>query len=131
VRRLLGFFVLVVARLAHAEPRVVSLETDPNLGRAMTTALASWHATVTSSPTPVPGRDLDDAIRTAHRIARSTAARIVVWISPEPSGPPSLWIYDDGTRGIVVRPLPAAPPYDEETAAASATSSRSPRAHLR
>jgi hypothetical protein len=120
--RWLPFLALLATHTAHAEPpHVIDLTRDPNLAHAMTTALTSWHIGVSPSDDPPPGRDLDDAVRTAHRIARGGAARIVVWVSKdETSGAYSLWIYDDGTRGIVVRQLTTAPPYDDETAAAIA-----------
>jgi hypothetical protein len=69
-----------------------------------------------------PGRDIDDAIRTAHRIARGAGALGVVWMAPDPAPATtwSLWVYDDRAHQIAVRPLPSAPPYDDATSAAIA-----------
>ena len=101
--------------------RVVAIEPDPHLEQATRVALTSWHVDLVSTQGPAPGRDLDDAIRTAHRIARASQARAVVWISPDPASKGySLWVYDDRAHAIAVRPLPSAPPYDDATSAAIA-----------
>jgi hypothetical protein len=95
--------------------RVVAVDPDPHFEQATRVALTSWHVDVVTSEGPPPGRDLDDAIRTAHRIARASKAGAVVWIAAG-----SLWVYDDRVHTIAVRPLPSAPPYDEATSAAIA-----------
>jgi len=114
---------LVAARTASGqEPlaRLITIAPDPSLERAARLALMSWHVEVGSADVPVPGRDMDDAIRTAHRIARSSSARAVVWLSSDANGTYSLWVYDDRAHNIAVRPLASPPPYDDETAAAIA-----------
>lgn len=121
--------MLLVAALAAKEAsaaeenggRVVAIDPDPHLEQATRVALTSWHVEVVSAQGPAPGRDLDDAIRTAHRIARASQARAVVWLSPDPATKGfSLWVYDDRAHAIAVRPLPSAPPYDDATSAAIA-----------
>jgi len=60
---------------AIAEParRVVLADSDPELGRALTTALAPWKFEIVVDPTPVPDT------RAADARARGGDARFVVW----------------------------------------------------
>ena len=117
---------VLAAPAAFAEPteeaRVVTIGADPQVEQALELALASWRVKVVESQEPAPGRDLDDAIRTAHRIARAAGARGVVWTTPgaAPDAAWSLWVYDDRAHQIAIRPLPAPPPYDDATSAAIA-----------
>ncbi len=111
---------LVASQGARAQPtapdsRIVAIDTDSHFDHALELALTSWRVDVSAEPGPAPGRDIDDAIRTAHRIARRDSARAVVWMTSA-----ELWVYDERTHQIAVRPLPSPPPYDEATAAAIA-----------
>ncbi len=116
------FALLVAVRSASGQTnaRLVAIDPGASLEHAASLALTSWHVEVVAADGPSPDRDMDNAIRTAHRIARSSRARAVVWLSPDASATYSLWVYDDRTHTITVRPLAAAPPYDDETAAAVA-----------
>jgi hypothetical protein len=110
---------LVVAKSAPAQNadggKVVAVGADVHFVDATRVALTSWHVDVVDADGPTPGRDLDDAIKVAHAIARERDARAVVWIAGG-----SLWVYDDRAHAIAVRPLPSQPPYDEATSAALA-----------
>ena len=115
-----------------APARVVTIGADAQLEQALEVALTSWHVAVVASDEPAPDRDLDNAIRTAHRIARASGARGVVWMTSNGVGSAeggtarardaewSLWVYDDRAHQIAIRPLPSAPPYDDATSAAIA-----------
>ncbi len=100
----------------------MTIGADAPLEQALELALTSWHVKIVSSGEPAPGRDLDDAIRTAHRIARASGARGVVWMVPGSGENASwqLWVYDDRAHQIAIRPLSAPPPYDDVTSAAIA-----------
>jgi hypothetical protein len=113
------------ARADGAKPpsdaRVLTIDADAHLEQALELAMTSWHVEVVPSNEPAPGRDLDDAIRTAHRVARAAPARAVVWMARDPGRETwSLGIYDDRAHQIAFRPLPSPPPFDEATAAAIA-----------
>lgn len=103
------------AQSAPPDSHIVAIDTDAHFDHELELALTSWHVDVSTEPGPAPGRDIDDAIRTAHRIARKGSARAVVWMTHE-----ELWVYDERTHQIAVRPLPSPPPFDEATAAAIA-----------
>ncbi len=117
---LLAMLVVVRTAFGQSSARVVAIAPDPGLERALGLALTSWHVDVVSADGPTPGRDMDDAIRTGHRIARSSSARAILWISSDANATYSLWVYDERAHAIAVRPLATPPPYDDETAAAIA-----------
>ena len=115
---------MLLAALAATKPafagderagKIVAVHADPRFVDATRVALVSWHVDVIASEEATPGTDLDGAMKAAQRIARSQDARAVVWIEGG-----SLWVYDDRSHAVAVRPLPSPPPWDDATSAALA-----------
>ncbi len=110
------------ASSSTAAPRLVTVRADPGLSHALDVALASWHVRLVPVDGPVPDADLDEAIRTAHRLARESGAQAVLWLrrGPTHGGEWSLWMYDERAHQVTVRPLDGAPPFDDAAAASVA-----------
>jgi hypothetical protein len=118
----------MVAVLAHAAPvaaqaepeRVVLAGMPANLADATDTVLVPWRI-ARVRVARAPAADQDQARRDAKLLAARTRAGAVVWVARTPQGP-TLWVYDASSGQLLSRPLPAAPPYDDPTAASVALS---------
>ncbi len=121
---MLATSLLVAARIAYAGDRRVGLvDTDPAFVEAVTRALAAWDVDVTHLTIGRPESDLTVASKWAHDVSATSSLGALVWLAPESGRQgPSLWLYDASTEQIVIRPLPASPPFDPPTAAAVALS---------
>ncbi len=112
VPRLALLMVVVATAVAHADPdanqRVVLADPDPELRRAMETALAPWRLEVVTEDAPPP-----DTV-TAEQQAQAQTARFVVWRDAS-----QLVVYDH-ERGSAERRDSRAGTLDPPTAAAAA-----------
>ncbi len=126
VRRLVAAFVLLVVALsaspAHAaRRRVVLVNADPQLLRAVVVTLTAWDLDVVSHAATSPGATLPDAERRAVDLSRELSADVLAWISVG-KDEAVLWIFDTDTKQIGSRVLSDRPPFDEASAAAVALS---------
>lgn len=125
-----AWFVVVAAALtvfpavARAEGRVVVVNGDPVLVKAISRALIPWGLEIIA----VTDSAIEPEMRGALAHARETAVRdraaAVVWTAPTANAgaTESLWVYDTATEQIVVRPLSASAPFDLAMAASIALS---------
>jgi hypothetical protein len=122
VTRILGLWLAALLGAATSPrsaaaadpPRVVYLGDDAELTRALEVALGPWGVVVVTTADPPP-RDLP----AAGELAAVVDADAMVWTATV-AGVPTLHVYDETVRQLVVRPLAAAPPFDAPTAAAVA-----------
>lgn len=119
----------VIALVAGAQParaedgeageRVVLVAPPAGLDEAVRAALAGWPIEVVIEPEGAPGSTMPGSAARARALAEGHGAAAVVWLGRDDGGL-ALWVYDRESGRAVTRPLPAAPPYDEPTAAAVA-----------
>ncbi len=126
VRRLAAALILFVAMLASssahaARRRVVLVNADAQLLRAVVVTLTAWDIDVVSHQATAPGATLPDAQRRADELAHEVHADALAWISVG-KDEAVLWIYDTDTKQIGSRVLSDRPPFDDASAAAVALS---------
>src|SRR5690606_34545597 len=119
----------VIALVAGAQParaedgeageRGVLVAPPAGLDEAVRAALAGWPIEVVIEPEGAPGSTMPGSAARARALAEGHGAAAVVWLGRDDGGL-ALWVYDRESGRAVTRPLPAAPPYDEPTAAAVA-----------
>ena len=122
---LIGICVAVhsAPQMARAEnaAEVLLVDTPIELTTAVRTALTAWNVSVARIQAGDPGGTMPDATSRARALAEKHSGAAVVWISESQEGR-ALWLYDPRSDRAVARPLTAAPPFDEPTAAAVALS---------
>lgn len=120
---LLAAMVLLSAAWAAGAdpPRVVVLQPDDELLRAISLSLSPWGVQTAGSDAPPPQSTQPEAVQTASRIARRLGVDAVVWVSSTEHGS-LLWVFDSRTGEIATRMLAETPPFDGAAAAAVALS---------
>ncbi len=119
---LLGLLTCVAPSVACAQAspqRVVLVDADAELLRAVRSSLAPWGVDIVSVDGDVPPGSMPLAAESGRAIALERHADAVVWISDGSSGA-ALWVYDARAERSLARELTAAPPFDPPTAAAVA-----------
>src|SRR5688500_13686212 len=85
--------VLNVTVAGAGQRRVVVLQPDDELLRAIVIALAPWGLDIVRSDAPMPGSSQPEAVRTALSLAQRLDAEAVVWVTSVDGGS-LLWVFD-------------------------------------
>ncbi|HLK38314.1 MAG TPA: hypothetical protein VKU41_16240 [Polyangiaceae bacterium] len=99
---------LVYPAVASAgERRVVLVDVDPPVARALLVTLSPWDIVVYTVTGPVPETDARAALFGARALALAQHADAVVWLRPQGEADPygSLWVYDAQTEQLSIQPL--------------------------
>jgi hypothetical protein len=114
--------VLLTAASAAGEGRrrIVVLQPDDELFRAISLSLSPWDVETTRSDA-APRASQPEAVEGASRLARELGVEAVVWISRAERGS-LLWVFDAGSGDFTIRRLAETPPFDGAQAAAVALS---------
>ena len=104
-----------------ATHRVAVIDADQALVHALDVALSPWGVEVDEHAVVAPGATMPMATDRARALASDARADAVVWLSSSDGGY-ALWVYDAESDHASARRLPAAPPFDDTTAAAIALS---------
>jgi hypothetical protein len=119
---LLALVVLLAAGGAAAEAqRIVVLQPDDELFRAISLSLSPWNVESTRSDALPPHASQPEAVERASQLARELRVQAVVWTSRAERGS-VLWVFDARGGGITTRMLAETPPFDSAAAAAVALS---------
>jgi hypothetical protein len=119
---LLALLVLLAADGAAAEAqRIVVLQPDDELFRAISLSLSPWNVESTRSDALLPHASQPEAVEQAARLARELRVQAVVWTSRAERGS-VLWVFDARGGGVTTRMLVETPPFDSAAAAAVALS---------
>jgi hypothetical protein len=101
--------------------RVAVVSDDRGLVEAVALALAPWGLDVVGVVPAQRAPMLRDVLGQGKPLAAKHQAAIVVGIASN-DGRAVLWIYEDASGQVTIRPLAGPPPYDEATAASVALS---------
>ncbi len=105
---------------SEGQRRIVVLQPDDELFRAISLSLSPWDVETTRSdaspPASQPGRS-----EGASSLARELGVEAVVWISSAERGA-MLWVFDARSGDFTIRVLAETPPFDSAQAAAVALS---------
>jgi hypothetical protein len=114
--------VLLTAASARSEDqsRIVVLQPDDELFRAISLSLSPWNVETTRSDAS-PLALQPEAVEGASHLARELGVEAVVWISSAARGS-LLWVFDARSGDFAVRTLAERPPFDSAQAAAVALS---------
>ncbi|HEX6277557.1 MAG TPA: hypothetical protein VFZ53_31150 [Polyangiaceae bacterium] len=104
-----------------AERRVVVLQPDEELFRAVALSLSAWGIDTTESDAAPPEPSQPEAVQAASRLARELGVEAVIWISTADRGS-LLWVFDARAGDVTTRLLAETPPFDSAGAAAVALS---------
>jgi hypothetical protein len=105
----------------ETQRKIVVLQADQELFRAIVLALSPWEVEATQSEAPLPPASQPEAVQIASQLARELEVEAVVWVSSAERGS-LLWVYDTRAGDITTRVLPETPPFDSAAAAAVALS---------
>jgi len=123
---------LLTAASARSEGqrRIVVLQPDEELFRAISLSLSPWDVETTRSAAAIrrdvaadasPPASQSEAVAGASRLARELGVEAVVWISSAERGS-LLWVFDARSGDVTLRMLAETPPFDSAQAAAVALS---------
>jgi hypothetical protein len=127
VRKAYAVLVAVAVSAASVDVRaeglrVALVSVQPELIRALDSALTPWALTVVAVDRASGlGAAMPRAAEGARSVARDEGADAVVWISRD-GDDHALWIYDTEADRVVAKRLVEAPPYDDAMAVAVALS---------
>ncbi len=102
-------------------PRVIVLQPEDELLRALSLALSPWGVETARSDAPPPRASQPEAVEGASLLARSSGAAAVIWVSSTTHGS-LVWVFDARTGEIATRMLEQRRPLDGPAAAAVALS---------
>jgi hypothetical protein len=105
---------------SEGQRRIVVLQPDDELFRAISLSLSPWDVETTQSDASPPASQ-PDAGGGASRLARELGVEAVVWISSAERGS-MLWVFDARSGDLTIRVLAEMPPFDSAQAAAVALS---------
>jgi hypothetical protein len=115
---------------SEGQRRIVVLQPDDELFRAISLSLSPWDVETTRSAATIrgvaavdvsPQASQPEAVRGASRLARELGVEAVVWISSAERGS-LLWVFDARSGDVTIRMLAETPPFDSAQAAAVALS---------
>jgi hypothetical protein len=120
---LLACWALLFAASVRAEDqrRIVVLQPDEEVFRAISLSLAAWDVETTRSDAPLPAASQPEAVQGASLLAQELGVEAVVWITTAEDGS-LLWVFDARAGGVTTRLLAESPPFDSAGAAAVALS---------
>lgn len=110
----------MVTAAAATPRRIVVLQPDTELHRALVLALTPWGVETLRDETPPPSSP-PDALKLAARLAERTRVEAVIWVSRTDEGA-LVWVFDAHAGDVTTRMLEQAPPFDSAAAAAVALS---------
>ena len=120
---LLACMVLLAAGIAQTESqrRIVVLQPDQELLRAVSLALSPWGVETIRSDAPPPPPSQPEAVQVASRLAHELGVEAVVWVSSTERGS-LLWVFDAHAGDITTRIMAETPPFDSAASASVALS---------
>jgi hypothetical protein len=105
----------------ETQRKIVVLQPDQELFRAIVLALSPWEVQASQSDAPLPPPSQPEAVEIASRLARELEVEAVVWVSSADRGS-LLWVFDARAGDITTRVMAETPPFDSAAAAAVALS---------
>jgi hypothetical protein len=114
-------FFAAGAATGETQRKIVVLQADQELFRAIVLALSPWEVEATQSEAALPPASQPEAVQIASQLARELAVEAVVWVSSAERGS-LLWVYDARAGDITTRVMAETPPFDSAAAAAVALS---------
>src|SRR6187455_2733000 len=109
--------LFVTTALGSHERRIVVLQPDEELLRAVGLSLSAWGIETTQSDATPPEPSQPEAVQAASRLARELGVEAVVWVSSADQGS-LLWVFDARAGDVTTRLLTETPPFDSAGAAA-------------